>query len=263
MENLANAISQNAIQQHVLDEILGDFAIFMEPQLLLEPNFIEIKKIKVDNDKIKKYSTLLSNIDYAWKKVKKYQIYFQEFYPATTKIGKIEALNHHIHAYLNDMVRLRNKILEFFGTAKNDIKKAAFNKKEIEDFFQAGIVKTKEVFGQVTDQRDLHHHQGMRFFDINLLKAENAEGSIRFLNNPVINSILNQERKPELIERFRKEEDQSFEVARDSWVKMAQKNDLQIFGYLHEVFIAVKPALYQYLNMKPVKDIFKQPQQKV
>ncbi len=250
-----NTIEITTTQRHILDEMMADFAFYQDPKLLKAEysKFLDVSKVnKAD---IKKYTLSFFNLRYAWQKTLKYKQYFEEFYPPEEKIGKIEVLNHHIHAYLEDMTTLKNKIEVLFGEMKNDIKKVASNKKDIDEFFKAGVEKTKEVFTQVSKYRDEHRHRGMRFFDGDLLKAENAHGFLEIISNPVFDAMLNQEYKPEIVAKFTKEKEESFETAKKRWIEMATKNDEQTTGYLDAILKGVRSPLYQFLNIKPIQEV--------
>lgn len=250
-----NAPATITIKRHVLDEMMADFAFYQDPRLLKAEYSGLLDVSKVNNADIKKYMMSFFNLRYAWQKTLKYKKYFEEFYPPAEKIEKIEALNHHIHAYLEDMTTLKNKTEVLLGEMKNDIKKVATNKDDIDKFFVAGVEKTKEVFAQVSKYRDEHRHRGMRFFDGDLLKAENAHGFLEIISNPVFDAMLNQEYKPEIVAKFTKEKEESFEVAKRRWIEMAERNDEQTTGYLGALLEGVCPSLYQFLNIKPVQEI--------
>lgn len=241
-------------KRHILDEMMTDFAFYQDPRLLKIEYSGLLDVSKVNSADIKKYVMSFFNLRYAWQKTLKYKKYFEEFYPPEEKIEKIEALNHHIHAYLEDMTTLKNKIEVLLGEMKNDIKKVASNRKDIDEFFVAGVQKTKEVFAQVSKYRDEHRHRGMRFFDGDLLKAENAHGFLEIISNPNFDAMLNQEYKPEIVAKFTKEKEESFDVAKRRWVEMSGRNDEQTTGYLDALLEGVRPSLYQFLNIKPVQE---------
>lgn len=244
-----------AIKRHILDEMMVDLACYQNPKLLKAEYSWFLDTFKVNKADIKKYRLSFFNLRYAWQKVQKYKQYFEEFYPPEGKIVKIEALNHHIHAYLEDMTTLKNKTEVLLGEMKNDIKKIASNKKDIDEFFKAGVKKTKEVFAQVSKYRDEHRHSGIRFFDGDLLKAENAHEFLKIISNPIFDAMLNQEYKPELVAKVKKEIEESFELTKKRWVEMATKNDKKITGYLDAVFKGVRHPLYQFLNIKPIHEV--------
>lgn len=255
--NIQEQITKTALEEkrHAIEEIMADFAFYQNPNLLRWEYSSLLDVSKTNREGLKKYMQLFFSLRRAWQKTLRYKKYFEDFYPPAEKIEKIEALNHHIHAYLQDMTALKNKIEVLLGEMKNDIKKIASNKSDIDMFFRAGVEKTKEVFSGVSKHRDEHHHRGMQFFDNDLLKAENAYGFMEMLNNPLFNAMVNQEYKPEVIAKFTKEKEESFEVAKKRWVEIANKNDEQTTGYLDELLKGVRPTLYQFLNIRPVQDI--------
>lgn len=244
----------------LIDEILGDFGIYQEPKLLKTEFIGRLDTTSIDMEGIKKYQILLSNINYAWRKTLKYEKYFSIFYMPDGSIENFEALNHHIHAYLQDMDTLKNKIEVFLGILKNDLKKFATNKKEVEEFLKSGVKKTDEVFRGISKHRNPHVHTGMRFMDGDLLKAENAHHALELFANPVFDAMLNKEKKPELLAKFTKEKVESFETAKDRWIKMAKNNNGQTSGYIEALLKGIRPLLYQFLNIKPVKEIVDLPQ---
>ncbi|HEY4511799.1 MAG TPA: hypothetical protein VJH55_03085 [Candidatus Paceibacterota bacterium] len=246
---------EKAPERPVIDEIIADLGVYQNPKILLDEYKEIIAVVKVNQDDLKKYSSLLFTVSRAWRKTLKYHHYFQEFYPPEDKVNKVEVLNHHIHAYLEDMTILKNKIEVLLGEMKNDIKKVAPDKKGVDAFFRAGVEKTGEVFAGITKHRNPHHHSGTQFYDGDLLKAENARTTREMLDNPMIDSMLNQEHKPELIAKTQKDEQESFDVAMKHWIDTAAKNDEQTSGYLNAVLEAVKGNLYLFLNIKPVKEI--------
>lgn len=95
---------------YIIDEMLGDFGFYKDPQLLKEEfqKMIDSKSANITG--IEKYTGLLSNINYSWRKTLKYEHYFEKFYTTDNSVENFEALNHHIHAYLQDMDTLKNKI---------------------------------------------------------------------------------------------------------------------------------------------------------
>ncbi len=246
-------LTQN--QNHIMDEILGDFGICLYPDILKNElkNLLDVSRLNKKN--LEKYNNLLISVNYAWQKILRYEVYFQEFYSNSEKIDRTEELNHHIHAYLQDMDTLKNKIENLFFGLKKDIKKIAINKDDIEDFFQAGVEKTKEVFNGVIEHRIQHVHRNFQFIDGDLMKAENAQRVIDMLNNPSMASIINQEYKPVAIAKLKKDKIESFDVAKARWLKTAKNNNGQTSGFLASILEVIKPSLYQFLEIKPTKDI--------
>ena len=238
-----------------VDGMMADLFMYQDPKYLM-PEYQElIDASKVNQKLVARYIELLSNVSFALKRVLRYKKYFEMFYPASDEIGEIEALNHHIYAYLEDMETLKNKLEVLLGTAKNDIKAVAINKVEVENFFDAAVEKTKKVFAQVSANRDPHRHKGRRFMDGDLLKAENADEFLKQLTNPVIDAMLNQGYKPTLVSKFSKEKQESFTTAKARWVKMAESNNAQVTGYLDAVIEHIQPMIYDFLRVQNVRQL--------
>lgn len=196
---------RNEAVTYVIDEIFTDLGFYKEPELLKQ-EFQWTLNIKSANlIEIEKYLQLLSNINYAWRKTLKYKKYFSDFYVQDKGIENFEALNHHIHAYLQDADTLKNKIKIFLDELKKDLKNVASNKKDVVDFVDAGIEKTYTVFKDILNHRKSHVHNGTRFTDGDLFKAEMANFSLETFSNPMFDKILNQKYKPELIKKLEKE----------------------------------------------------------
>ncbi|MDD4818903.1 MAG: hypothetical protein PHH27_01855 [Candidatus Colwellbacteria bacterium] len=240
---------------HPIQIIIADLGVYKEPNII-KPEFSGLINVKsADIKGIDKYLPILLSIKYAWQKILKYEAYFAKLYTSDKSIEDFEALNHHIHAYLQDMDTLKNKIEVLLGTLKNDLRKIASNKEDIDDFLNAAIEKNTEVFSNVLKHRHPHVHAGMRFMDDDLLKAENACSALEMFSNPIFDAILNQELKPELVARLEKEKEESFEVAKNRWIKTARDNNKQVSEYLNFMMEAIRPSLYQFLNIRPINDI--------
>lgn len=247
---------KNHSQQHIIDNILGDFAIYLNPKLLKEEFTGKLDTANANKKCIKKYQELFTQLRWAWQKTRKYPQYFNLFYPPKSSgIQNFEALNHHIHSYLEDMTTFKNKIVVLFGAMKNDIKAVASNREDIEEFFKAGIEKTIEGLKDVKKYRDPHVHRGNKFFDGDLLEAENAHGFIELCENPYFDAILNQDYKPKLLAEQKKKKEESFERGKKRWIETATKNDKETYKYLDNILKVIRPPLYQYLKMKSVKSL--------
>jgi hypothetical protein len=241
-------------KQNGINQLMADFAVYLNPDLMKAEYSEAIRAVKFNKEKMEEYLQLLADIHYAWQKVLKYEVFFTDFYPESDSIEKFEALNHHIHAYLQDMTILKNKIEVFLNTLKNDIRKTADNKGNVDAFFKAGTDKNREIFDNISKHRDPHHHKGMRFFDGDLLKAENAYRAKEAFQNPAFDEMLNPEHKPELMQKFEDEQREGFEAAKTRWVGIAETNATQTSGYLDELMKAIRPPMYDFLGIKPVQE---------
>ncbi len=241
--------------EHVIDAILSDLVIYDNPSLL-KPEYQQIiAALTPNSDLIKKHFASLSNIRAAWQKVLRYEVYFAEFYPTSHNIPIFEALNHHVNGYLQDMTTLRNKIEVWLGF-KNDAKKEFSNKKDIEEFYNAAISKTKEVFDGVAKHRDPHHHKGPRFLDPDILKAETAHFISEAITNPKFPLPLSQAAVPDILSKLQKNKSEAFETAKERWVKTARENNIQATGYLNGLLALARPNLCRLLDIKPSREIF-------
>lgn len=240
-----------------LEEIRRDIAMYQIPEYLNE----ELKKAlnidTVDKKRLEDYNNDLSSIWYAYQKVLKYPLFFKEFYPNSKNITNFEALEHHVHAYLEDMTILKNKITLFLGKFRNELVKIAKNKKEVKEFLNAGIAKTEETFDKVSKSRNPHHHKGSRFIDANILKAQNSCSAISIVEEGVSRGWIKSDKKDEIEEKIRKDGIEAFEKAQNNWIKVSTKNNEQISGFINSIFKTIRPNLNQFLNIKPINTIMK------
>src|SRR3989344_3116623 len=166
----------------VIEQVLSDLAICYEPDLLKKEYRTHFDFSKANKKQIKKYIDLLLAVQYVWQKLQRYELYFTVFYPVSDEISEIEALNHHIQAYLQDSIIFKNKILVFLGELKNDVSRVASNADEVKNFFRVGIEMVKNTFSNVEKRRNSHTHKGMRFFDGQLIEGENAQNVRKLLS---------------------------------------------------------------------------------
>ena len=134
-----NHTEANITKRHIIDEMMTDFYFHQDPRFLKPEYSRHTDATHANQVAIKKYMQSFSNLRYAWQKTLKYKDYFENFYPQMGQINKIEALTHHIHSYLEDMETLKNKIEVLLGETKNDVRRVASNKKDIDEFFKAGV----------------------------------------------------------------------------------------------------------------------------
>src|SRR3989339_937363 len=104
-----------------LDQIVGNLLICNDPALFKTMSSQLSRGNRFEKKNIKKYLLLSQSIMWCLKKILRYELYFNKFYPKTKQIPKIEALEHHVHAYLEDLTTLKNKLSHYIGTLKNDL----------------------------------------------------------------------------------------------------------------------------------------------
>lgn len=233
-----------------LEELLRDIALYLNPEFYKLGNKDILNTKIIDKKKLNNYYLLLSNVNNALKKVSKYELYFAEFYPTTEKIKDHEALEHHVHAYLEDVDILRNKIKNFLDKLNKDLKKIAINKKEVEKEIKLVIKKNYDVFEGVSDHRVPHHHNGFKFLDSNLVDSEGyskmAQDDFFFKNK------LN----PEVSEEFKKRAEETFEKSKADWIAVAKNNYIQINGFINAIFSRSCGYVHIVLNIKPYREFF-------
>ena len=112
-------------------KVYANLGMHMNPDVVKKEYQKYINTDDLNTKNLKKYFEILSSISFVLNKLLKYKIYFTEFYPNTKNIKNYEALEYHIHAYLEDIDILRNKVCWYAGMLKNDLKQLATNKEEI------------------------------------------------------------------------------------------------------------------------------------
>lgn len=230
-----------------LEKILAETAFYTNPDLLMEKAKEGIDFDSIDKKLLQRYKDLLTNIKWAHEKVLRYPLYFREFYPASGEIPDHEALEHHIHSYIEDMNILRNKICHFLGSLKNDLKKVAANKDEIDSALKFLDGQVRDVFQNVSDTRNPHNHAGNRFKDADLVDVELAQMSLDD------DFPLKSQFKSEFLEELKKTEVESFEKAKVKWIERAEKNNEQTSGLVEDVMDRNIDFIYKLLNIKPLE----------
>ncbi|MEK7516829.1 MAG: hypothetical protein AAB562_04505 [Patescibacteria group bacterium] len=226
-----------------LIEVLGDVSAHLHPEMLNEPYKSEIDVQNCNKKKLNEYQERLLNIKVVYDKILKYELYFAKFYPQTDKITNSEALEHHIHAYLEDLDRLRNKLTTFLGLLRSDLRKIAFNKIEIAQALKQFIEKIEKVFNQVKKYRHPHHHNGFDFSDSDLVTAEAMQ--LMLQDNFSLKDRLN-------IELVRKRGLESFEVAKNNWIARSKTNNEQLCSLMDMVFKSNKNLIYKVLKINSI-----------
>lgn len=234
------------LEKPLLEQIIGNLVIYLHPEYLLEPYASKVKENPIkDISLLKKYWELLTTINNVSKRILKYNVYFSEFYPTTDKISDHEALKYHVFSYLEDMTILKNKINTFLGTLKNDLKKVAINRDQIDKLFVFLIQEVEKVFKKVLDERNPHHHRGWEFIVGNLHFSETSDV---FLNDENAKSFLSKEG----IEMLEKHGKDAFEKTKKEYINLANKNNEQTEGLLNDISKRTKNFLYDLIGIKPI-----------
>ena len=241
MENKENkAVFNN------LEIILQTIGLHRNPDLLVwdYKNIINTKTS--NNKKLDEYFLLLMSVGYFYKKIMRYEIYFSEFYPETKNIKNTEALEYHIHSYLEDMDILRNKITSFLGVLKKDLKRVALNKQEIDVALTKFIENVEKTFTEVKNNRHPHHHKGYKFLNSDLVDSEML--TMMLAENFPLKDRVN-------IPEVQKKAKEHFEKAKNDYIGLAKKNNEQIMGLINVIFEKNESFIYKVLNIKSLKEI--------
>lgn len=209
-----------------LNKILGDIAIALDPSLL----GIDIQKAEGEKKRIlERYLEILESLDWALKKIARYEDYFAHFY--SPEIKDYEALEHHIHSYLQDFTLLKNKLEVFLNALKNDIKNEVVKKELLE--IKPLIINQ---FEGVKKARDPHHHKGWRFIEGDIEKLRTIE---LIASTPSMENIRELNKPKEL-----------FLLTKQHWIKQAKENSEKMSEMTNKLFIALEKDLYQLLQLQ-------------
>lgn len=240
-----NNMTVQKFQFSDLEKTLADLTACLFPEYLLPPYNTEQKKgskfcIKI----VDKYWHILSTIDWFVKKISKYELYFTDFYPNGNKITHIEALEHHIHAYLEDMETLKNKLDVFVTNLKNDLKKISTNKKEIDRVLKTLRSNIYMAFSS-SQLRGAHRHGIDRFVDYHVVKGQLAN---TFLEQPILRDRLTKTG----LEKLASKRDGSLTQGKKWWSNNAANNYKECYGLVNEVMRRNKDLLYKLLDIEPI-----------
>lgn len=227
------------------DLLSFEIQVHLDPKLL--SNSDEIDTSKLNRKRLKKYSDLIHTMMMAFKKVQKYELYFSKFYSSTEEISQSEALEHHVHAYLQDLTILSNKIEVFLNILKSDLKRVAPNNDEV----CASIDEVKKLmmktFKRVKETRHPHQHAGYRFLDYDITRASSIRSMIQSGNKLFLDRL-----KPGALDYLDKEATKSFEKAKAYYVERAKKNEKGLSKLMERFFWSIEDLIYQFLGIKPV-----------
>lgn len=174
-------------------------------------------------------------------------MYFQSFYPAEGgEIKNYEALEHHIHAYLEDLDTVRNKLHHYVGSLKNDLKKIASNKEEIVKALKWLDGQISTTFNDVSENRNPHRHEGFKFSDKYINDGQMAEMALDEA------MPLRAQLSEHGLEKMREVKNDSFEQGKKYWAENAVKNYEQVSGLTEAVLEKTKDFLYKFLDIKTI-----------
>ncbi len=227
-----------------IDKILGDLVMCLHPEYMMEGPLPITKLEGFDKEEADKYWRAITSINWIVKKTGRYPAYFEKFYPSDGDIKEYEALEHHVDAYLEDLITVKNKLTAYIGMLKNDLSKIATNKQEIVGALNWLNKQITKAFDDVSKYRNPHRHHGYRFADGNIVDNEMAH---MVLDDA---SPIKARLTPKGLEFFEKKKRDSFENGKKDWIEKATKNSTQMSGLSNDVLAKTKDFLYQYLHIK-------------
>ncbi|OGB73343.1 hypothetical protein A3K24_00480 [candidate division Kazan bacterium RIFCSPHIGHO2_01_FULL_44_14] len=231
------------------DKVVADVMVYAHPECLMKQYITRIDKTGVDDGELERYLGLLMILSQALKKVKRYEVYFTEFYPDQSgQISSAEALEHHLHAYLEDVDSLKDKVKTFLDVLTKDVRRAN-NGKEWVVALKHIKGQLYKVFNGIAECRVPHHHTGMRFADADLVDAS------VFATVSGDSSPFKDRMRPEAVDHFKRKIVESFELAQKRWIGIAASNQVQIDGALDQIFGDIRDLLYQHLRIEPFVDV--------
>lgn len=235
--------------QTSLDKLIAILFVHDEPEILGDEGKALVVAISIDKKMLKRYIDLARNIRYSWQKVKRYPDYFDRFYPSNEVISEVECLTHHIHAYLDDLYTVQEKVFVLLNTLKNEANKVVNNADEFKASLEQLKEKMKKGSVELDKHRGQHRHKGMRFFHEELLRAENAEMQIAQLNG-LFSSMFDEEKKKYLVVKLAVERDENFTAARKYWVETAKRNSEMLDKSFDSLFYGLGQNIYQLLGIE-------------
>jgi hypothetical protein len=232
-----------------LGQIRALLFVCKKPEMLLEAFRPDYDLSAIDDTLLKKYREMFSNVGYAKDKVKRYPVFFESFYPdVASGITFDEAFNHHVHAYLQDMDTLKNKLEAYADHIRKDVSATATNSDEVSAYYRELKQMISSSFEGTSEYRNPHVHHGPRFIDGAALRAENARKGREIFGSMFQNA--DPDRATEFFQEQEEEERAASDEAKTHWIAMAQRNNEKIAGLVDTVVAASANHLFHLLGME-------------
>lgn len=227
----------------IIERLKLELNLFVDPGLVEMAHLIDTAKGKDFNlKKAESYCELISEIHWFLNKISKYGTYFEFFYPSGDEISKAEALEHHIHAYLEDLYALENRIINYLNTIKNDIKKKpdkdGFGVITLEDLGSV-TYEVNRSFERARSVRGKHRHKGEIFRDFEVLVSISLSDILK-------KDVLSESGKHKVLVRA----NEAFTKTSQQWKKRAIKNHKRINAMIELILIGSKEFLYREIGIK-------------
>ncbi len=238
-------IVQKELSLENFSRIFQKLGVLHMPEILKDDykELFEGEKENVDSALVKEYFEILMRIKSALEKVQKYPLYFSEFYSNSESITREEALEHNIHAFLQDIYILREKILTFLNILKKDLLKISQNKDEIDkalEFIKGQVVSS---FENATDTRNTHTHGKTSFADYNVT----ISGTMQSILKGPLPEEWNQEKAREMLTR---KSEEAFASAKKDWIAKAENICIQTVGITEDILTRNKSFIEKVIGTK-------------
>lgn len=227
-----------------LRKINAIIALYLEPGLIKSEFRGEILSDGINKKLAKKHDRLLFFVTQASNKIGRYPVFFSEFYSASDKISKNEALEHHIHAYLEDLTGLKEKLVAFLNEFKKDLKGASLSDAGKYEKLTRWV---EERFGKVAQLRVPHAHRGPRHLDSSLVDSDSAQFILTQAN------VFPISRKG--MELLREKQEKAFNKARDTWTAVASENVDILTRLINLVGSQIEKDFFKLLKIQPPDDL--------
>lgn len=206
----------------------------------------EIDLDRIDKKKLQRYSTSIHILNESFAKVKRYEDYFENFYPSTDSISHAEALHHHIHSYLEDIYLLSEAIKKLFGDLKNDLQKIAPNHEEVCSSLDTCLSRILPMFDRAREHRRKHRHALGRFLDYDLLRSTSIQNFTKE-GHPFLEHL-----KEGAEEYLADEANKAFFESKKHWCELSRQNNRVISEQIERLFLSIEDLFYQLLDIEPI-----------
>jgi hypothetical protein len=229
-------------------DMTTEMTLYLEPGILKdEYKHLVIYGQTFDKEFTRRMFAILSSIEWIAKRLSKYPIYFQEFYSTSASNPDFEALEYHIHSYLEDTETFYNKIRNYLGVVKNVCNKDKGKQGQDRVRVIVSILETiSNIFKQVSKIRGDHRHGEFRHLDSNVVDAERFETIITG-RHPLSDQFT-----PYTIEHFTTLRSKSIGDGKAHWTSIAEKNRENIDGIVEMVMLDTKEILYEIIGITPI-----------
>jgi len=190
------------------------------------------------------YFAKLLEFSMALEKIRKYKLYFSEFYPVTTNISEAEVIEYHWHSYVQDFYILKERAIKPIGALQNDLSRYGIsNPGDIKKALEHLKVQVIKNLRQANELRRKQTHD-TTILDAGLVRAK-ALKIIEGLNKTYVFDSGEIEREyRELIE---KKKQQFIDMATRNDIGMQALCDFYIprFGYIFALLNGDDPSIFE------------------